>query len=78
MALSPTRARAEVARYVAESALTDRFGPTLGYTVDVLAGVVTVTLSTRVALTMVGPLGAGYADGVPLEATASARSVLIP
>lgn len=77
VALSPARARAEVARYVADSALAERFGGALDYTVHVADGIVTVTLSTTVALTMVGPLAGGYADGVPLTATAGARSVLL-
>jgi hypothetical protein len=78
VALSPALARAEVARYVADSALTERFGRALAYSVSVAQGIVTVTLSTKVSLTIVGALAGGYSDGVPVSATASARSVLLP
>lgn len=75
--LAPDAARAEVARYVAASELAARFGPGFAYGVVVAGASVTVTLSTRVHLTMVGPLAGGYADGVPLQASASARSVVV-
>ncbi len=77
LALSPGAVRAEVTRYVAASDLTARFGQGFDYTVAVAGGTVTVTLQARVHLTMVGPLAGGYADGVPLRSSASARSVVV-
>jgi uncharacterized membrane protein len=74
--LSPAGARAEVERYVATAGLPDRFGPGFGYSVDVTAGVVTVTLRARARLVFAGAVPGPYADGVGLEATSSARSVI--
>lgn len=75
--LSPGAARAEVARYVADAALAERFGPGFEWAVDVTGGLVTVTLRARATLAFGGLAVGRYADGVPLEATAGARAVIV-
>ena len=71
--LDPGEAEKRVADYAAQTDLPARFRD-FGYTVDVEADTVTVSFQARVDLRFIGTVAAGYAGGVPLSVTASARS----
>jgi uncharacterized membrane protein len=72
-----TAARAMVHGYVVDNRLAARFPDFAVRAVAADGRSVTVTLASRVRLPFVGVLGAQYAAGVPIDATARARAPFV-
>ncbi len=78
LVLDPRAASGAVSAYVVDAALGERF-PGLSVLAVELSGdatTVSVTLGARVRLPLVGSVATGWAEGVPITATARARAPL--
>ena len=76
--LSEEGAAAAVRRYVVDAELEDRFEGFRVIDVTTDGQTVVVTLGARVRMPFITVLSSGYAGGYPVDATARARSPLVP
>lgn len=76
--LSEEGAAAAVRRYVQDAELEDRFEGFRVIDVTTDGQTVVVTLGARVRMPFITVLSSGYAGGHPVDATARARSPLVP
>ena len=74
--LHPGAARDAALRYAAEAGLAGQFAGFDVLAVSTDGATATVTLAATVPMPLVNHVSAGYADGVPIQATASGRSPL--